>query len=77
MNQIKPHFDAYINPIISDEWKLTRTKIYTSATEDKFTEFLLSVAKVQDMDVSIKLVKEDFSTLTDGLIKIRYIKLRV
>jgi hypothetical protein len=76
VNEIKPHFDAYINSIINDQWKLMETKIQDSPTEEKFNKFLLSVAKVQDMDVNAKLVKEDFSTLTDGLTKIRYIKLR-
>jgi hypothetical protein len=76
VNEIKPHFDAYINSIINDQWKLMGTKIQDSPTEEKFNKFLLSVAKVQDMDVNAKLVKEDFSTLTDGLTKIRYIKLR-
>jgi hypothetical protein len=76
VNEIKPHFDAYINSIINDQWKLMGTKIQDSPTEEKFNKFLLSVAKVQDMDVNAKLIKEDFSTLTDGLTKIRYIKLR-
>jgi len=76
VNEIKPKFDDYINSIISDEWKLMGTKIHANATEEKFNQFLLSVAKVQDMDVNTKFLKEDFSTLTDGLIKIRYIKLR-
>jgi hypothetical protein len=76
VNEIKPHFDAYINSIINDQWKLMGTKIQDSPTEEKFNKFLLSVAKVQDMDVNAKLIKEDYSTLTDGLTKIRYIKLR-
>lgn len=76
VNEIKPNFDAYINSIITDEWKLMGSKIHTNATEEKFNQFLLSVAKVEDKDVNAKLLKGDFSTLTDGLIKIRYTKLR-
>jgi hypothetical protein len=76
VNEIKPHFEDYINSIITDQWKIMGTKLKDNKTEEKFNEFLLSVAKVQDMDVDAKLIKEDFSTLTDGLIKIRYTKLR-
>ena len=76
VSEIKPHFEDYINSIITDQWKLMGTRLQDNKTEEKFNEFLLSIAKVQDMDASVKLLREDFSTLTDGLTKIRYTKLR-
>jgi len=76
VNEIKPHFAAYIDSIISDESKLMGSKAKSNETEKRFDEFLASVANVEDADSGPKLAKGDFATLTDGLSKVRYLKLR-